>query len=213
LAPGVWNFGGASHNTVVVEQSAGLVVIEAPLGEERSLAVLAEIRKRFDGRKIRGVVNSHAHFDHAGGLRTFVAEGVPVITHAANATYYAKAWKQPHTLSPDRLARNPRRPRFETFTGKLLIEDAQRPLEIHTIEGSGHNDAFAMAWLPVEKILIEADAWTPTPAGAKPPAIVNPLWLNLDENIRRLGLDVRRIQPLHGTVRGIEEFRAALTPP
>jgi glyoxylase-like metal-dependent hydrolase (beta-lactamase superfamily II) len=210
LAPGVWNLGGASHHSVVVEQARGLVVIEAPLNEERSDAVLAEIRRRFGKRKILGVINTHAHFDHAGGLRTYVAAGVPVITHEANAAYYRDAWRQPRTLNPDRLAKAPRPASFRTFTDKLLLEDAARPVEVHVIRGNGHNDAFAMAWLPAQKILVEADAYTPTPAGAKPPLQVNPLWLNLDENIRRLGLPVERIQPLHGPVRTLEEFRAAL---
>jgi hypothetical protein len=70
-----------------------------------------------------------------------------------------------------------------------------------------------MAWLPRQKILVEADAYTPMPASAKRPAVVNPLWVNLDENIRRLGLEVERIQPLHGAVRTIDEFRAALVAP
>ena len=64
-----------------------------------------------------------------------------------------------------------------------------------------------------QKLLVEGDAWTPTPPGAKPPAVVNPLWLNLDENIRRLGLEVTHIQPLHGSMRTMDEFRAALQPP
>jgi hypothetical protein len=78
------------------------------------------------------------------------------------------------------------------------------------IRGSGHNDAFAMAWLPAQKLLVEADAWTPTPSGAQPPAVVNPLWRNLYENILRLGLDVQRVAPLHGTVQDIATLRAAL---
>jgi len=213
LAPGVWNFGGVSHNTVVVEQARGLVVIEAPLSEERSIAILAELRQRFGKRKILGVVNTHVHFDHASGLRAFVASGVPVITHAANAAYYATAWKQPRKLNPDLMARSRRLPSFQSFTDKLVLEDETRPVEIHAIQGSGHNDAFAMIWLPAEKILVEADAYTPTPAGAKPPAVVNPLWLNLDANIRRLNLDVQRIQPLHGAAKSIDEFRAALVAP
>jgi glyoxylase-like metal-dependent hydrolase (beta-lactamase superfamily II) len=189
------------------------VVIEAPLNEERSTAILAELRQRFGKRRIVGVVNTHAHFDHAGGLRAFVAAGVPVITHEANAAYYATAWKQPRELNPDRMAKSRRHASFRTFTDKLVLEDAARPVEIHAIQGSGHNDAFAMIWLPAEKILIEADAYTPTPAGAKPPPVVNPLWLNLDENIRRLNLPVERIQPLHGAVKTIGEFRAALVAP
>jgi len=67
-----------------------------------------------------------------------------------------------------------------------------------------------MVYLPAQKILVEADAWTPTPAGAKPPAAVNPLWINLYANIERLKLDVQRIAPLHGAAQGIADLRAAL---
>jgi glyoxylase-like metal-dependent hydrolase (beta-lactamase superfamily II) len=209
LAAGVWWFGGGSHNSVIVEQRQGLVVIEAPLGEERSLAILAEIRRRFGARKILGVVNTHSHFDHAGGVRTFVAAGIPVITQARNAAYFAAAWKQPRTLDPDRLAKAPRGARFRTFTDRLRLDDAERPVELHAIAGSGHNDAFAMAFLPRQQLLIEADAWTPTPPGAQPPADINPLWLNLRDNIQRLGLDVQRLAPLHGAPQSMADFRRA----
>jgi len=210
LAPGVLNFGGGSHNSVIVEQKQGIVVIEAPLNEARSLAVIAKIHELFPGRKIASVINTHTHFDHAGGLRTFVAQGVKVITQERNAAYFARAWKQPRTLNPDALSASKRKPQFETFTVKHVIGDADRPIEIHAIEGSGHNDAFAMIYLPRQKILVEADAWTPTAAGAKPPATVNPLWINLYANIERLKLDVQRIAPLHGSVQDFATLRAAL---
>ncbi len=209
LAPGVLLLGGGTHNTVIVEQAKGLLVIEAPLGEERSQAILAELRARFGNRKILGVINTHTHFDHAGGLRAFVAEGIPVITHQRNAAYFEAAWKHPHTLNPDRLARSPRRARFETFADKLLLDDAERPVEIHTLVGSGHNDAFAMVYLPKQYLLVEADAWTPAPPGAKPPA-VNPLWTNLYDNVQRLRLDVRTIAPLHGAPQTFDALREAI---
>ena len=213
LAPGVFNFGGTSHNSVVVEQSQGLVVIEAPLDEARSKAVLAAIATRFPSRPVRYVVNTHTHFDHAGGLRTYVARGVTVVTHHRNAAYYRRAWRAPRTLEPDELAENPRRPRFRTFTDRLMLDDAERPIELHAITGSGHHDAFALAWLPRQKLLVEGDAWTPTPAGAKAPAVVNPLWLNLRDNVQRLGLDVQWVQPLHGAVQTREDFERALKTP
>ena len=213
LAPGVFNFGGTSHNSVVVEQSRGLVVIEAPLDEARSKAVLAAIAARFPSRPVRYVVNTHSHFDHAGGLRTYAARGVTVVTHKRNAAYYRGAWRAPRTLEPDELAANPRRPRFRTFTDRLVLDDAQRPIELHAITGSGHHDAFALAWLPRQKLLVEGDAWTPTPPGAKPPAVVNPLWLNLRDNIERLGLDVQWVQPLHGAVQTRQDFERALQGP
>jgi glyoxylase-like metal-dependent hydrolase (beta-lactamase superfamily II) len=207
LAPGAIFVTGTTHNSVVVDQAGGLIVVEAPLNEPRSEAVLAKIRELFPGRTIAGVINTHTHFDHAGGLRTYVDAGVPVITHARNAAYYARAWAAPRTLAPDRLAASKRKPEFRTFTTKLVLPDARNPIEIHAIAGSGHNDAFAMVFLPKAGLLVEGDAWTPA---ATRPATPSPLWVNLHENIQRLGLGVQRIAPLHGTLQTIDDLRAAI---
>ncbi len=42
LADGVWYLGGSSHNSVAVEFRDYSVVVEAPLNEQRSLAVIEE---------------------------------------------------------------------------------------------------------------------------------------------------------------------------
>jgi glyoxylase-like metal-dependent hydrolase (beta-lactamase superfamily II) len=207
LAPGVLFVTGTTHNSVVIEQAGGIVVVEAPLNEARSDAVIAKIRELYPGRTIAGVISTHTHFDHAGGLRTYVDAGVPVITHARNAAYYKRAWAAPRTIVPDRLAASKRAPRFTTFTTKLVLPDARNPIEVHAIAGSGHNDAFAMVFLPKAGVLVEGDAWTPAAAR---PATPSPLWANLHENIVRLKLGVQRIAPLHGTVQSIDDLRAAL---
>jgi len=207
LAPGVIFVTGTTHNSVIVDQANGLIVIEAPINEQRSDAVIAKLKELFPDRKIAGVINTHAHFDHAGGLRTYVDAGVPVITHARNAAYYARVWAAPHTIVPDRLAASKRKPSFTTFTDTLVLPDEKHPIEIHAIAGSGHNDAFAMVFLPKEGVLVEGDAWTPA---ATRPATPSPLWANLADNIQRLGLKVERIAPLHGALQTIDDFRAAI---
>ena len=212
IAPGVLRIGGGSHNSVVVEQRRGLVVIEAPLSEERSEAVIAKIHELYPGTPITSVINTHAHFDHAGGLRTYVDAGIPVITHVRNVPYYQRAWAAPRTLNPDRLAKSGRAPVFRAVDGTLELDDDVQPVEIHAIRDSGHNDAFVMIWLPRHRVLVEADAWTPTPPGAAPQAQVNPLWINLDANIRRLALDVERIVPLHGSAQSYGNLRDAILP-
>jgi glyoxylase-like metal-dependent hydrolase (beta-lactamase superfamily II) len=210
LAPGLLVFGGGTHNSVIVEQGAGIVVIEAPLNEQRSEAVIGKVRVLFPGKAITAVVNTHAHFDHAGGLRTYVDEGIPVVTLERNAAYYQKAWAVPRTLNPDRLAKSGRQPKFQTFTDRLRLDDPVHPLELYAIQGSGHNDVMAMVYLPRDRVLVEADVWTPTPAGAPPPTVVNPLWVNLYDNVRRLNLDVQRVAPLHGGVQDFATLRAAV---
>lgn len=87
---------------------------------------------------------------------------------------------------------------FETFKSKHVLTDGRRAIEIHPIAGSGHNDAFALVYLPTEKVLIEADAYTPTAANVPPPATPNPYSVNLYDNIQKLKLDVVQIAALHG---------------
>jgi hypothetical protein len=79
-----------------------------------------------------------------------------------------------------------------------VLTDGKRAIEIYPIAGSGHNDAFVLVYLPAEKILAEADAYTPAAANAPPPAAPNPFSVNLHDNIQRLKLDVRQIAALHG---------------
>ena len=198
LAPGVWYIKGGSHHSVAIDQKDHIVVVEGPQTEARSLAVIAKVKETIPNKPIKYLVNSHVHFDHSGGLRTFVDEGATIVTHEANKPYYEKAWAAPHTINPDKLEQSKKTAMFETFGDKHVLTDGSRQIEIHKIAGGGHNDAFAMIYLPKEKILIEGDAYTPLAANAPLPPTVNPFAVNLDENITRLKLDVKQIAALHG---------------
>lgn len=211
LADGVHYLRGGSHHSVAIDQRDHVIVVEAPQDEVRSLAVIAKVKETVPGKPIRYVINSHVHFDHSGGLRTYVAEGAAVVTHEMNKPYYERAWAAPRTLNPDRMAQAKSTPTFETFTDKHVLTDGRRSVEVHHIAGNGHNDAFAMVYLPAEKILIEVDAWAPAAANVPPPSPPSPFAVNLFENIRRLGLDVRQIAALHGPgVATMAEFQAAI---
>ena len=87
-APGVWHIAGGSHNSVLVEFADHLMLIESPLYDGRAQAVLAEMRKLVPAKPLRYVVNSHHHFDHSGGLRTYMAQGTTLVTAEANREFY-----------------------------------------------------------------------------------------------------------------------------
>jgi glyoxylase-like metal-dependent hydrolase (beta-lactamase superfamily II) len=198
LADGVYYVKGGSHHSIAIDQRDHIVVVEAPQNEARSAAVIAKVKATIPDKPIKYLVNTHVHFDHSGGLRTYVDEGATIVTHALNKPYYEKAWAAPRTLNPDQLARSNKAATFETFTEKHVLTDGRRSIEIYPIAGNGHNDAFAMVYLPAEKILAEVDAYAPPAGNAPPPAVPSPFAVNLYENIQKLKLDVRQIAALHG---------------
>ena len=213
LANGVYYLKGGTHHSVAIDQKDHIVVVEGPQNEARSSAVIAKVKETIPNKPIKYLVNTHVHFDHSGGVRTFVDEGATIVTHQDNKPYYEKAWAAARTINPDKLAQSKKTATFETFGDKHVLTDGSRTIEIHKIAGSGHNDAFAMIYLPKEKILIEGDAYTPPAANAPPPTAVNPFAVNLDENITRLKLDVKQIAPLHGPgVATMADLKAFITP-
>ena len=106
----------------------------------------------------------------------------------------------PELIAPDRLAASGKRATFMAVGDRAQLSDGSRTIDIHRITDSVHNDSFLMVHLPAEKILIEADAYTPLAPNAAPPAMPNANNVNLIANIERLKLGVDRIAPLHGRV-------------
>ncbi|MEN0036283.1 MAG: MBL fold metallo-hydrolase [Cellvibrio sp.] len=211
LAPGVFYLQGGTHHSLAIAQKDHVVVVEAPQNEERSLAVIAKVNELIPGKKITHLINSHQHFDHSGGLRTYADAGAIIVTHELNKPFYETAWKQPRSINADKLSVSKKAAKYQTFTDKLVLDDGQRKIEIHQIKDNGHNDAFALVYLPKEKILIEADAFTPPPPNAPAQTSVNPFAANLYENIKRLKLDVVHIAPLHGRLAKLEELNSFIT--
>jgi len=210
LADGVWYLTGGSHHSVLVEFADHVVLIEAPQNEERSTAVIAEVKKLTPTKPIRYLVNTHHHFDHSGGLRTYVAEGATIVTHKGNQAFYQQTFKAPRKLSPDLQARTKKKANIIVVDAKHVLSDGTRTVEIHHIQGNPHNAGILMAWLPKEKVLVEVDVYTPLATNASPPATPNPATVNLYENIQRLNLDVNQIAPLHGRLVTIADLRKTI---
>jgi len=164
------------------------------------MATMADARKVAPGKPIKYVVNTHHHADHAGGLRAYVAEGVPIITHESHARYYEREiFRNPHTINPDRLARAPRPAVLEAMRDKRVLTDGDMTVEIHLMRDQPHSEGLLMVYLPREKLLIQADAFAPRP-GAKPLPAPSPYTINMVDNIARLKLDVARVVHVHGGI-------------
>jgi glyoxylase-like metal-dependent hydrolase (beta-lactamase superfamily II) len=177
------------------------VIFEAPQTDERALAVLDATKKAIPNKPIRYVINSHNHFDHLGGIRAVMAEGITIITQTRNKEYYDKIATMPHTLSPDRLAKSSKKPVIETVDEKRVITDGTQTLEIYRLP-SMHSETLLMGYLPKQKILYEVDVFNapaaPTPnapASAAPP---NPATVEFVANLEKMKLDVDQVLAGHG---------------
>jgi len=197
LGDGVYLILGG-YGALAVDFKDYIVVIEGPQSEERATAIITETKKLIPNKPIKYVVNTHAHFDHSSGLRTFVAEGATIVTHQVNKPYFEKIFAMPHTLNPDKLEQAKKKPAFETVSEKKVMTDGNHVIELYHMTGIGHHDGLLMAYLPKEKVLVEADAYNPAAQPNAPaPATPSPYNLALVANIERLKLDVDRIIPVH----------------
>jgi glyoxylase-like metal-dependent hydrolase (beta-lactamase superfamily II) len=212
-AEGVWFIAGGSHNSAAIEMKDHVVLVESPLNDARALAVIDAVRKTIPGKPVRYVVNSHSHFDHSGGLRAAVGEGLAVITHANNKAYFDKAFASPAKVSPDHLTKSGKKAKVVPVKDKLVLGDGARKVEIRAYS-TDHVDGFLVVYLPQEKLLIQADGFTPGPPNSPPPAAPNNYGqLKLVEAIERMKLQVDRHLPLHGRiVPNAELYRAAGKP-
>ncbi len=171
---------------------------------------MAEVKKLVPNKPIKYLVNTHHHFDHAAGIRTYAAEGVTIVTHEVNRPYFERAARNTWNLDPDRLAKSKKKPVFQTMGDNMVLTDGTRSVELYQIVGNAHHDGIIMAYLRKEKLLIEADVFTPLAAGAEPPKVPNPYSVNLEANVRRLNIDVDRIVPIHGRIVPYSDLLAAI---
>jgi glyoxylase-like metal-dependent hydrolase (beta-lactamase superfamily II) len=200
VADGIWSLNSAGTRSLAVEFADHIVMLEGPTSDARSKVVNELVRKNVPIKPIRYVVNTHAHYDHAGGLREYVAEGITVITHESNKAFLEQAWARPRTVEPDP-APTSNKPTIETVGDKKVLSDRTRTIELYYLPNHGHHTGQLMAYLPKERILMYGDGYNP-PAGdeIRTPERGPEYAAQLVERVQQLKLNPERIAPVHGRV-------------
>lgn len=193
LAPGTWLIGGNGYNSVALEFANFSAVIEAPLDEARSQAVIAETHRLIPNKPLKYVVNTHHHYDIAGGLRGYAAEDVLVVTQQSNYDSYESLALSLHSMQidPDSQARAPRQVHYIRMEEHWTMTDGQRKLEVYHVQNQDHSEDMVMAYLPAEKILFETDLFEAPPPGKTPPA--TPLNMAMLYNMERVRIAPEKI--------------------
>jgi glyoxylase-like metal-dependent hydrolase (beta-lactamase superfamily II) len=202
LAPGVWRAEGGSHHSLVVDHGASLLVLEAPQSAARSRAVLDTLRSRFPDKPVGTVMNTHHHWDHAGGLRAYMAAGIPVITHRGNVEFVRQIARARKTVAPDALARGGRdAPQIRAVDDSLELGDGPARVVVYRLP-TAHVAGMLIAYLPGSRLLFNSDVLTPgatlAPAGST----------EIVAFVRARGLAVDRVVGGHG---GIANWQDVVT--
>jgi hypothetical protein len=135
MADGVYLLGGGPANSYMIEFRDFVAVFEAPGNEERSLEVIEAIAKLAPDKPIRWLITSHPHFDHIGGLRTYLHIGATIVAHMKNIAFLNRDVLnyEPRTIAPDIVSRWPPTEvsegyNYEAVQESYVITDNQRIL-------------------------------------------------------------------------------------
>jgi glyoxylase-like metal-dependent hydrolase (beta-lactamase superfamily II) len=167
LSPGVFFLTGGSHNSMAIEQANGIVIVEAPLYPERSVAIINWAKTQFPGKPITHVLSTHHHDDHAAGLRTFVAEGATVVLHEAAAAHFRQIFTNPSTIRKDPLAEKPTASNIVTVPhgGSLALADATNPVTAYSFDTVHAKDMLLFYVGGAAKAAFSSDLYNPGQGG------------------------------------------------
>lgn len=196
IGNGIFVVEGA-YQAVAVEFEAFSVVIDGMQNDKRTREVIAVTKQAIPNKPIRYVVNTHSHFDHASGLRQFVADGATILTHESNVDFFRNALRRPRTLNPDAVRIEGMPILIEGISGRYMLADGSgQSVEIYQLEGSRHANDMLVAYLPSIRTVVEADVlepWIDPRFGADR----HPYLVHLADELERLDLDFEQFVPVH----------------
>ncbi len=206
----VQRLAGGTHHSLAVKMGDSLVVVEPPLNEARSKAVLRKLDELWPGVPVSHLILTHSHFDHMGGIRTYAAVGATIVTSALNKSYVEEALNSVHTLVPDELAASRAEWRVEEVPedGEFSLEAGGRSVKAKHAP-TAHCQDMLVVYLPRNRLLFNSDLYFPGLAPSQPlPPPFGEWAQGLRDQLPGLGWNVRRIAAGHAGVGSIADLHS-----
>jgi glyoxylase-like metal-dependent hydrolase (beta-lactamase superfamily II) len=207
LADGVYlleNVAGPNQHMLAVEFKDHVLVVEAPGSDQGTATALKRIRETIANKPVKYLVVTHHHGDHTGGVRTFLGEGVTVVSTAGNQEYL-----QALASSDSTGVRKAGKANIELVRGKRVFEDETQRVEIIDFGPNPHAKEMLVAYLPKQKLLFQGDMFF-SPLNDAPQGPPQATTVEFASKLRSMGLSVERLAGVHGKVANWQQFEQAL---
>jgi len=196
IAPGVHQIQGGTHNSLVVEMSDHLIVLDAPVTDAQSMWLVGATRAQFPGKPIRWLVLTHHHMDHAGGVRGILAEGGTLVVGQGAGAHFRRVLSAPMTRNPDLPSRSfHMNPILEVPESHVMSDSSGRQVIVYVMDNP-HAKGMLMGWVPHARLGYVTDIWTPGPPLPPKP---NPGLISVVNTVKRAGLQPERFAGGHGS--------------
>jgi hypothetical protein len=192
VGKGIWYLTGAGNSTAF-EFSDHITLFEVYASEANARAIIAKARTLVPGKPVTEVIVSHHHFDHSGGFRAAVAEGLTIITQRGNVEIFREMAARSARTFPDALGRSPKALTIVAVDDRLVLKDASMEVQVYRVLNNSHMANAVLAYAPGTKTVSQGDLvdenWDLVFWGNSYPETVN-FWK----------LDVERDLAVHGKI-------------
>jgi hypothetical protein len=158
VGQGVWLLhGNGGANSILFEFADHLTMFEAPSSQAWTKALIERARATVPGKPLTELVVSHHHFDHTGGIRQAMAEGLTIIAHKGTEGLFREIASRAGTIAPDALGPTPKPLKFKAVDDHLRLGDATMQVDLYHVVSNSHMAEALFAYVPRDRLLVEGD--------------------------------------------------------
>jgi glyoxylase-like metal-dependent hydrolase (beta-lactamase superfamily II) len=158
ITRGVWLIHGqGGANSILFDFADHLTLFEAPSNQAWTKAVIERAQATVPGKRVTDVIVSHHHFDHTGGIREAIAQGLTIVAHKGTEGLFREIAARKGTIAPDAIGANPKPLKFRALDDHLQLKDASMEVDLYHVVSNSHMAEGLFVYVPAARLLVEGD--------------------------------------------------------